>query len=442
LELRDFIVTPIVILIVYTGAYILRSRITNDITRPYFFPALTAKILGALALGFIYQFYYGGGDTYNFHSYGSRHIWEAFMENPATGFKLLFGDGSNEIGIYKYSSRIPFFHDRSSFMVIRIAAVFDLFTFSSYSATAVLFAVISFVGLWMLFVTFYEIKPDLHKLIAIATLFIPSVVFWGSGLLKDTITLAGLGIATLLVKRILLDKRLNIFNVLILLLSFYIIFSIKKYILLTYLPAVMMWVYAANLSKIRSVVFKIMMLPFVIAITVISGYFAISQVGKDDSRYALDQLGNTAMITAYDIAYLTGHDAGSTYTLGELDGSFGSLVKLGPQAITVSLFRPYIWEVRNPLMLMSAMESLVLLLLTIYVMFKRGSTFFAALTNPHIIFCLVFSITFAFAVGVSTFNFGSLSRYKIPLLPFYTLALIFIYYENKDKNVVELESTE
>ncbi len=442
MELRDFIVTPIVILIVYTVAYILRSRITNDITRPYFFPALTAKIFGALALGFIYQFYYGGGDTYNFHSYGSRHVWEAFMENPATGFKLLFGDGSNEIGIYNYSSRIPFFHDRSSFMVIRIAAVFDLFTFSSYSATAVLFAVISFVGLWMLFVTFYEIKPDLHKLIAIATLFIPSVVFWGSGLLKDTITLAGLGIATLLVKRIFLDKRLNIFNVLILLLSFYIIFSIKKYILLTYLPAVMIWVYATNLSKIRSVVFKIMMLPFVIAITVISGYFAISQVGKDDSRYALDQLGNTAMITAYDIAYLTGHDAGSTYTLGELDGSFGSLVKLGPQAINVSLFRPYIWEVRNPLMLMSAMESLVLLLLTIYVMFKRGSTLFAALTNPHIIFCFVFSITFAFAVGVSTFNFGSLSRYKIPLLPFYTLALIFIYYENKDKNVAELESTE
>jgi hypothetical protein len=442
LELRDFIVTPIVILIVYTVAYILRSRITDEITRPYFFPALTAKILGALALGFIYQFYYSGGDTYNFHTYGSRHIWEAFMDNPATGFKLLFGDGSNEIGIYKYSSRIPFFHDRSSFMVIRIAAVFDLFTFSSYSATAVFFAVISFIGLWMLFVAFYEVRPDLHRLIAIATLFVPSVVFWGSGLLKDTITLAGLGIATLLVKRIFLDKRLNIFNVLLLLLCFYIIFSIKKYILLSYLPAVMIWIYVTNLSKIRSTAFKIMMLPFVVAITGLSGYFAITQVGKDDSRYALDQLGNTAMITAYDIAYLTGHDAGSTYTLGELDGSFGSLVKLSPQAINVSLFRPYIWEVRNPLMLMSAIESLTLLSLTIYVVFKRGTTLFAALMNPHIIFCIVFSLTFAFAVGVSTFNFGTLSRYKIPLLPFYTLALILIYHENKDRNVEELESTE
>jgi hypothetical protein len=427
---------------VYTVAYILRNRITDEITRPYFFPALTVKILGALALGFIYQFYYSGGDTYNFHTYGSRHIWEAFMENPATGFKLLFGDGSNEIGIYKYSSRIPFFHDRSSFTVIRIAAVFDLFTFSSYSATALLFAVIGFIGLWMLFVTFYEVRPDLHRLIAIATLFIPSVVFWGSGLLKDTITLAGLGIATLLVKRIFLDKRVNIFSVILLLLCFYIIFSIKKYILLTYLPAVMIWVYATNLSKIRSVVFKIMMLPFVIALAVTSGYFAINQVGKDDSRYALDQLGNTAMVTAYDIAYQTGHDAGSTYTLGELDGSFGSLIKLGPQAINVSLFRPYMWEVRNPLMLMSAVESLVLLSLTVFVFFKRGTTLFAAFMNPHTIFCVVFSLTFAFAVGVSTFNFGTLSRYKIPLLPFYALALILIYYEKSDKNVEALESTE
>lgn len=427
---------------VYTVAYISRSRITDEVTRSYFFWALTAKILGALALGFIYQFYYSGGDTYNFHTYGSRHIWEAFMENPATGLKLLFGDGSNEIGIYKYSSRIPFFHDRSSFMVIRIATVFDLFTFSSYSATAVLFAVISFIGLWMLFIAFYEIRPDLHKLIALATLFIPSVVFWGSGLLKDTLTLAGLGIATLLIKRIFLDKRLGILNVLLLLLCFYIIFSIKKYILLTYLPAVMLWVYATNLSKIKSMAFKIMMLPFVIIISVVSGYFAINQVGKDDSRYALDQLGNTARITAYDIAYQTGYDAGSTYTLGELDGSFGSLVKLGPQAINVSLFRPYMWEVRNPLMLMSAMEALALLSLTLYVVVKRGSTLIASLTNPHIIFCMVFSLTFAFAVGVSTFNFGSLSRYKIPLLPFYVLALILIYYEKSDKNVEEFESTE
>ena len=39
--------------------------------------------------------------------------------------------------------------------------------------------------------------------------------------------------------------------------------------------------------------------------------------------------------------------------------------------------------------------------------------------DPNLVFCLVFSIIFAFAVGISSYNFGALSRYKIPCLPFY-----------------------
>jgi hypothetical protein len=88
-ELRDFIVTPIVIIIVYAVAYIIRPRVTDSINRVYFIPALTVKIIGALAVGFIYQFYYDGGDTFNYHTHGSRHIWEAFMDSPLKGIKLV-----------------------------------------------------------------------------------------------------------------------------------------------------------------------------------------------------------------------------------------------------------------------------------------------------------------------------------------------------------------
>ncbi|NNF02533.1 MAG: hypothetical protein HKN22_07590 [Bacteroidia bacterium] len=38
-------------------------------------------------------------------------------------------------------------------------------------------------------------------------------------------------------------------------------------------------------------------------------------------------------------------------------------------------------------------------------------------------FCIIFSLFFAFSVGLSTSNFGSLVRYKIPLLPFFVAAL-------------------
>jgi hypothetical protein len=55
------------------------------------------------------------------------------------------------------------------------------------------------------------------------------------------------------------------------------------------------------------------------------------------------------------------------------------------------------------------------------------------MNDPTIQFCFVFSLIFAFAVGISSYNFGALSRYKIPCLPFYAIALILIYYKNVPK---------
>ncbi|MEJ0034455.1 MAG: hypothetical protein WDO15_30850 [Bacteroidota bacterium] len=52
-------------------AYLLRKKLCDDINYRYYFPALTVKIIGALAVGFIYQFYYAGeGDTFNYHTRG------------------------------------------------------------------------------------------------------------------------------------------------------------------------------------------------------------------------------------------------------------------------------------------------------------------------------------------------------------------------------------
>jgi hypothetical protein len=442
-EIRDLIITPVVILIVYAVAYIIRPLVTDSINSRYFFPALTVRILGALLVGFVYQFYYHGGDTYNFHTHGSRHVWNAFWESPEAGIKLFFSNGTDETGIYKYSSRIPFFRDRSSFAVIRLASFFDLFTFSSYSATAVCFAVLSFVGNWMLFLTFYQDRMQLHRPIALATLFVPSVFFWGSGLLKDTITLAALGILTFMVKRIFIQKRIRLMGIFVMVVAAYLIYSIKVYILLCYLPAALLWVFFSNLSKINSSVLKGLMLPLVVVVAGVSGYFAIVQVGANDPRYKLDMLGKTAKVTAYDIAFQTGRDAGSTYSLGELDGSFSNLISLAPQAINVSLFRPYLWEINGLLMLFSAAESLVILFLTVFVFIKSLRWLGQSLIKPDALFCLVFSLTFAFSVGVSTFNFGTLSRYKIPLIPFYLLALIIVYYTAKnERKFPEFDSTE
>lgn len=424
-------------------AYFIRPRVTDPVTRVYFFPALAVKIVGALAVGLIYQFYYDGGDTFNYHTHGSRHIWEAFIDSPVKGMKLLTTDGNDFNDIYRYASKIVFFTDPQSYAIVKTAAVFDLFTFSAYSATAILFALVSFVGMWMFFLTFYEQYPQLHRGLAIAAFFIPSVFFWGSGLLKDTITLSCLGIATYQVFRIFIKREFGIKHIILLVASLYGMYAIKIYILLTFLPATIVWVFVANLAAIRSSVLKIMLAPFVISGAIALAYFAMLKAGEDNVKYSLKNVAKTAQVTAYDIRYWTGRDAGSGYTLGELDGTFASMIRLAPQAVNVSLFRPYLWEVRNPLMLLSAVESMALLLLSIYILIKKNAKIFSAITNMNVLFAMIFSIAFAFAVGVSTFNFGTLVRYKIPLLPFFLVALILILHHSKRERKLEaFEMTE
>jgi hypothetical protein len=442
LDLRDLIVTPIIILLVYGFAYLVRSRVTDKVNRKYFFPALTVKIVGAILLGLIYTFYYDGGDTFKFHTYGSRILWNIILDSPSKGVKLFFQDQENREALYDFYSRIPIVYDPPSFYIAKIATVFDLFTFSTYTATAVLFAATSFAATWLFFLSFYERYPHLHRGLAVASFFVPSFFFWGSGVMKDTVIMTCLCLITFIVNKFLKNK-ISGWNIILLLFTVFTIFSVRKFVLMSFIPALLMWVFFSKLSSSRSVMLKIILTPALCFIVILLGYYGIQKVGEGDDKYALTELAKTAQITAYDIRYFTGKDAGSGYDIGELDGSMNSIVRLAPKALNVSLFRPYLWEAKNPLMLMSAVESLLLLGFSIYIIVISKEKIFRALLVPDVIFCLVFSLTFAIAVGVSTYNFGTLARYRIPLIPFYTIALVFIWdYSKRDKKVEALERTE
>jgi hypothetical protein len=426
-ELRDFIVTPIVLLMVYALAYWIRPRFTDINTRRYFIPALTVKIIGAIAVGFVYQFYYGGGDTFNFHTRASRVIWKYFINDPFLGLNLIFKPTSSLGEFFEPSQHILFYNDSSSFFVIRVSAFIDIFTFSSYSATACFFAAFAFSGLWLLFLVFYRQFNIIHFQLAIVILFLPSVIFWGSGLLKDTLTIGAIGWLIYGVHIFFIKKQKSVVIFFTTIIAFLIIFFVKIYILICLIPAIVIWLFAGYSSKIKSMLLKIMIVPIMFIIVIILGFLSVQKIVEDDNRYAIDKLAKTAQITAYDIGFYTGRNAGSGYSLGELDGSYLSIIKLFPAAINTTLFRPYLWEVNNPLMFISAIESFIILFFTLYVFFKVGLIDFVKYSfKPYPFFCFVFAITFAFAVGVSTFNFGTLVRYKIPMMPFYLCALLLI----------------
>lgn len=443
MDLRDLIVTPILLVLIFGGTYLIRDYVTDPVTRRYFFPAITVKLFGSIALGCIYQFYYSGGDTFMYHSYGSRLVWESIFDSPIQGLSLIFKDAGDYSNVYKYASQIYFFKDPPSYFVIRMASVFDLLTFSTYSGTALLFAVFSFCGTWALYLTFYKQYPNSHRSLAFGICFIPTVFFWGSGILKETIVMASIGISTYCFYTLFIEKKTKWTKILLLLVSLYFIFSVKKFVLQAFIPAVLIWILASNFKKIQSLAVRILLIPIVIAIAIASSYFSIVKVGEGDDKYDVTKIAQTAKVTAYDIRYWSGRAAGSGYELGELDGTFNSMLKLAPQAINVTLFRPYIWEVKNPLMLMSALEGTVFFLIVAVILVKKKRFLFASFSDPNFLFCLVFSISFAFAVGVSTFNFGTLARYKIPMMQFFATGLAIVLAQEKSQRKLDaLESKE
>lgn len=421
--IKDLFISPVVLLVLYILAYVFRAFFVNDDIKKYFIPALSVKFFGAIALGMVYQFYYGGGDTINYWLHGSSWIWESFIESPSTGLEMIFGENTYNPETYKYASKIWYFRDDRSFFIVRIAAFFDIITFNTYSATALFFSAFSFLGSWKLFEVVQEKYPTKRKRIAIAILFIPSVIFWGSGILKDTVTFGSLTFIVFAFIRIIEQNRFHIKYFLIVFLFSWVILQIKVYILAALGSAIGVWVYLRIISRVRSHMVKISIAPLLLIAIGITSYSLLNEIGQRDRKYAIENIPKIAAVTSYDIRYgwgsRTGGDGG--YDIGELDGTWWSMLRLFPSAVNVSLFRPYLWEVKNPLMLLSALEAILVLFFTLTSI--KNKTFSKVFKDPFLIFCLSFSILFAFAVGVSTFNFGTLMRYKIPLMPFWGIVL-------------------
>jgi hypothetical protein len=75
-----------------------------------------------------------------------------------------------------------------------------------------------------------------------------------------------------------------------------------------------------------------------------------------------------------------------------------------------------------------AFESMIMLLLTLYTFFKVGilRTLKFIFSETTILFCIIFTVVLGIIVGATSFNFGTLARYRTPFLPFYFAALILI----------------
>ena len=333
-----------------------------------------------------------------------------------------------------------YFNSESNYFVTRLVTILSFFSFFSYTVINLFFSMISFSGVWCLYKFFYRQYPNLHKKLAIAILYLPTFVFWSSGILKDPLCTGMLGWMTYSIYCAFYKKEAVIKNILIAVVSGYILAIIKSYILVSYLPLFILYLIIIHFKRIKRLSVKIAFFLFILLIGVLGFVLVADRFQEEMGSLAVDKL--TESVKSTQTNYINMADfAESSFSLGvEFDGSNSSFLKMAPAAITATLFRPYLWESKKLSTLLSSLESLALMLFTIYVFLKAGPVKFimSFFRDPMVLFCFLFSILFALFVGATTLNFGTLVRYKIPCIPFYIIALVLIYEATNKKKVKKL----
>jgi hypothetical protein len=265
------------------------------------------------------------------------------------------------------------------------------------------------------------------QLLGYATICTPSLWLWGSGLIKEPLCIGPLGLAIFIIYKIFIKKKFSFKNLFLLLLLFYCITIVKSYITIIFIASVLVVLLAKFSFLIKNIVLRTAAI-FIFIFIVITSLMSFDTDKYMDEIISLSYSQIENFQNSYEsVKDYEGSKAG--FSFGNIKPSFGSLAVKSPEVIFTCLFRPFIWESKKVIILFAALEALLIFVGTLFVFFKTRflGFFYYAFNNPYRLFCFIFSMLFALVVGYTTFNFGTMVRYKIIFLPFYFFLLINIY---------------
>ena len=428
----EFLIFPVYVALFYFLFSARRKNYSDPVLRYYHKQGFWIKVLAVLPFT-IFNTFLSQGDSLVLYYTEGANICHMILQDVSQ-IKWLYLPGADfDQTLLKEPLNLNYLLAENNYMVVRITALLSFVTFSKYLIINLCFSMISFSGVWRLYRFFYEQYPHLHKQFAIAILYLPTFVFWSSGILKDPICTGAIGWITYGLYEIFYKKKNLFFNTVMILLFGYLLYIIKVYILISYVPFFILYLVLKNVTLIKNIFFRMALVLGLIVGTVIMFTAVMSQLAETLVAYGGSDI--TKNITSYQKAYSEQEEAGSNFELGvEYDGSVSSLIRIAPAAIIATLYRPFFWESKKISTLLSSAESLAIMLFTLFVFYKTGPVrFLRSLKEPVILYCILFALLFALFVGATTANFGTLVRYKIPCLPFYIIALFLIQDLNRKK---------
>jgi hypothetical protein len=431
----DLFWVPICYLVLFL---ILRSRANRqkeEHIRKLYYKAFYFKVICVLLFTLITEFYFGGGDTGLYYQ-GAKDLRAAVADN-FDNFWLI-------PGTYKLTPESPlfpyFYYDNyaddityaymvspTNFFPPKLALIPSLLFGNSYLCINLCFGFFALGGAIRLFKAFYYFFPDYYRELALACLFLPGVAFWSAGLLKDPITFGSIGLIIHALVNIFYKKQKYFTSLVFIFIGGFFLYSIKVYILLVLVLSLMLWLFVETNRLIKDRLLRNIFTALCLVAGGLVGFALLGYVTtlEQAEQFQLDKLLDNVESERENYERLAQYTkVGSNFTINA-----SNPVMLAFGGITATFYRPFLWEINSPIVLLSGLESLIFLLITLNFFFKRGiGKFFSiSFSDGKIVMCFVFAFVFAIAVGSATGNFGTLSRYKIPCMPFYLMLLLLLY---------------
>ena len=453
------------------------------------------------AMGLLtYRFYFNTinnlpqGDIFSFFRDGEI-LNAVFHSSPSSYIKLL-------LGIYKEHTEIDltnlekttmwFQHFTTGYIndnryFIRVNSVFSFFSMHSIHIHSLFVNFISFLGLVAIYKSFKVHFVNKAKLSFFVLLLFPSVLFWGSCLLKESMVFFHLGFFIYFLKKFIETKRLYY-------LFFTLVFLIagllcKPYVLICFLLPFIIYLFSIktefklNLNRSIAACLLAVFLAFTFNLLFNNkpveaiakkqyDFINLSQGGifllNDTSLIRLEQdnrkylsehqekkqvfLKNGAKIMYWkldnfeDTLYSTLTDsigslqkvwdiqkANSFFEPVRIKPNFFSLVNALPSSLLNACFRPFIWEIHNVSSLISAIESGVLFLLFLLFLFRFREK---NIDYRFFFLALLFSAFLFSIIGLTVPVLGAIVRYRAPAYLFLSLLVLLVTDVDKIKSFI------
>jgi hypothetical protein len=394
-SVNDLLVVPLCLLALLL---VVRNRVNKQkdvYLKKLYYQAFYFRVICVFAFTFFTEFYFGGGDT-NLYYQGVKDLRAALTDDANNAFYILSTsklEDNNPLAPfflydnYLYDITINYMRIPANFFMPRLGLIPSLFFSNSYLCISFCFSFFAMAGALRLFKMFYHYYPAMKRELAIAILYLPSVGFWSAGLMKDTVCFGCVGFIVYAVFNIFIKKQKIFASLCWIIVCGYLVYMIKTYIFLVLLLALTIWIFAETNQLIKEKTLRQLFALMTFAIGIGIGFLLLQYFTSSETlkQYQFENIVSSAESQRDNYAIID-KQLGQQTSYYAINTSNPFLLVVN--SITATFYRPFLWEIKTGAAVLSAIEALVFLLLTVNLFFsKKGGKTFGLIFINVFLFC-------------------------------------------------------